>query len=406
MSPSRSPWVAPAGVLRPAADDAPDGRARGLLGAGGLTIGRPGPWLVAVLVAGAVIRGVLVPITHGPDFTVWDLASQYTLRGVNVYAHHPPYSGGPFAYFPLFLYVELPMQWLAQHLHVSFTILGKLPIVASDLAVAVLLAATLRRAGMGDGRQALAAGLFFLNPLVLYNGAYYGRFDSFCVALLLLALLLDEPDRAATWRFSLTYALAVAAKTFPLFILPVLIRRDRVSAVRILGACIVVLGVLSAPYLGSLHAFGTDLLYSADKVSGGLSWQVVLHGGPSVGVQVLLSQVLLGIFAVAMLAFGRVDDMLRVAAIAILLFLALSKVVLEQYLTWPMPFLIVLALRGRSRAATLAMVVLTTVGMIVNADVHPFGREPVVINTVLAACMLAVAAHLERNSSGGRSWRL
>jgi Gpi18-like mannosyltransferase len=161
---------------------------------------------------------------------VWDLASQYTLRGVNVYAHHPPYPGGPYAYFPLFLYVELPLQWLAQHTPISFTILGKLPIVAADLGVALLLAGRMRREGMGDRGQAVAAGLFFLNPLVLYNGAFYGRFDSLCVALLLLALLLDERKRRATWRFSLTYGLAVAAKTFPIFVLPMLVRRDRVSA--------------------------------------------------------------------------------------------------------------------------------------------------------------------------------
>jgi uncharacterized membrane protein len=325
---------------------------------------------------------------------VWDLASQYTLRGVNVYTHHPPYPGGPYAYFPLFLYVELPLQWLAQHTPISFTILGKLPIVAADLGVALLLAGRMRREGMGDRGQAVAAGLFFLNPLVLYNGAFYGRFDSLCVALLLLALLLDERKRRATWRFSLTYGLAVAAKTFPIFVLPMLVRRDRVSAVRVLVGCTIVLGVVCAPYLGNVHAVGTDLFYSADKLAGGLSWQVLLHDWLPIDAQMHLSQALLGVFIIAVVALGRFDDTMRGAAIAILLFLVLSKTVIEQYLIWPMPFLILLTIRERSRAAGLLLAAMTVAGMIVNPYVHPFGEQPGVLDAVLAICMFAGATNL------------
>ena len=46
---------------------------------------------------------------------MWDAASAATLHGMDIYAHHPAYPGGPYAYFPVFLYVELPFQWLAQH---------------------------------------------------------------------------------------------------------------------------------------------------------------------------------------------------------------------------------------------------------------------------------------------------
>jgi len=95
--------------------------------------------LLAVLIVGLVARAILVPITHGPDFVVWDLASRATLDGVNVYAHHPAYTGGPYTYFPLFLYLEVPMQWLTVHTGVSFTIMGKLPIVGADLLATLLI---------------------------------------------------------------------------------------------------------------------------------------------------------------------------------------------------------------------------------------------------------------------------
>ena len=100
--------------------------------------------LAAVLLVGLVVRAVLVPITHGPDFVVWDLASRATLDGINVYAHHPAYSGGPYTYFPLFLYLELPMQWLAIHTGAPFTIMGKLPIVGADLLATVLVVREVR----------------------------------------------------------------------------------------------------------------------------------------------------------------------------------------------------------------------------------------------------------------------
>ena len=107
------------------------------------------------------------------------------------------------------------MQWFTVHTGVSYTVMGKLPIVAADLAATVLIIREVRRRGHGPRAEALAAALFFLNPLVLYNGAFYGRFDSVCVALFMLAFGAWRSARPATWRFALAYAFAVAAKTFP-----------------------------------------------------------------------------------------------------------------------------------------------------------------------------------------------
>jgi hypothetical protein len=122
--------------------------------------------LIAVLVLGIAVRAVLVPITHGQDFIVWNLASAAALRGSNIYAHHPAYPAGPIAYLPLFIYLEMPFQWLAAHSQISFTILGKLPIVAADMACTVLIAEALTRRGCSERSVALGAALFALNPLV------------------------------------------------------------------------------------------------------------------------------------------------------------------------------------------------------------------------------------------------
>ena len=180
--------------------------------------------LVLVLAAGIAVRVALVPLTRGQDFEVWDVASTATLQGIDIYAHHPAYPGGPYAYFPLFVYLELPPQWLAEHTGISFTVLGKVPILAGDVACALVLAGELRDRTASNRAVLLGTSLFFLNPLVLYNGAFYGRFDTVALALLLFAVrLLRKSKRSA----GLWYGLAIAAKTFPAFVLPGIVRDAR-----------------------------------------------------------------------------------------------------------------------------------------------------------------------------------
>jgi len=353
-----------------------------------------------VLLIGLVARAVLVPITHGLDFTVWDLASQATLRGVNVYAHHPAYPGGPYAYLPLFLYLELPFQWLAEHTGVSFTILGKLPIVAGDVLAAALIAELVRRSGGDDRRQALATGLFFLNPLVIYDGAFYGRFDSVSIALFLLAVSAWRPAERASWRFTVSYGLAIAAKTFPLAVLPWLLSRGRATAARVLLGSAVVVGGLCLPYLVTRPVpFLRDQLYDYGKLSGGLSWQVVFHGLLPAATQLVLSQVLLLVFALATIGLALlVDDLVTVAAVSLLLFIVLSKVAIEQYLTWPLAFLALLAVNRGSRSAAILLGLLSAAGILVNPYIHPFGTEPGALDILLAAAILAGAASLVRQA--------
>src|ERR1700757_2880752 len=216
----------------------------------------PPAGLVLVLGAGIAVRLGLIPITRGQDFEVWDLASSETLQGIDIYAHHPAYRGGPYAYFPLFLYMELPLQWLSQHTGISFTVVGKVPILAGDVACALLLAAELRDRATSDRAVVFGTLLFFFNPLVLYNGAFYGRFDTVALALLLSAVRLLRQGKGSA---GLWYGLAVAAKTFPVFVLPGILRAARGRRLRVVIALVTVLLVLSAPYLPSWRMMLSDI---------------------------------------------------------------------------------------------------------------------------------------------------
>jgi len=353
---------------------------------------RTHPYTTLVLILGLALRAVLVPLTHGPDFVVWDLASRYTLAGVNIYRDHPPYPGGPYAYVPLFLYMELPFQWLAQH--------GAARILA--------------RRGCRDAIVALGVALYFLNPLVLYNGAFYGRFDTLCVGLLLLALLVHDnsyllrapalPTNMAhmrQWVFPLLYALAVATKSYPIFLLPWLLTRESWGRKRLLLTLTAVLGGLSLPYLLTSPArFVADIgLYDANKLPGHLSWQVLLLGTlPPLAARVV-SYLLLALFVAALYHYRHLD-LWTYSVVAILLFILLSKVVIEQYFLWPLPFLIVDTVRYRSWASGSMFALLSAAGMLVNPYIHPFGVSPAPIAVVLdVAIVLYIWTRTQRQTT-------
>ena len=322
---------------------------------------------------GLVVRAALVPITHGQDFVVGpgligDSAWHQHLRAPSALPARRV------RILPLVLYRELPFQWLAHQTALPQT-LGKI----------------LARRALGDRAIAAGTALFFLNPLVLYNGAFYGRFDSLGCALLLTALWYERAGNPPSRAMALWYALAVAAKTFPLFVVPKLLATGRDGAVCVIGALILVLGLLSLPHVATPRPYFTDIvLYDTKKLPRALSWQqVLLHVTSQDGAR-LLSYFFLALFAVAACWLLRITDLPTYCLLVLLLFILLSKVVLEQNLVWPMPWLILQAIGTSNivkhprpanpqsqRCVSIALLaVLTTVGVVVNPYVHPFGQSP------------------------------
>ena len=359
--------------------------------------------LVLVVAAGIAVRVALAPITRGQDFDVWDLASTATLQRIDIYAHHPAYPGGPYAYFPLFFYLEVPFQWLAEHTGIPFTVLGKVPIVAGDLACALLLAAELRDRTASDRATLVGTTLFFLNPLVIYNGAFYGRFDTLALALLLFSVRLLRKGKRST---ALWYGLAVAAKTFPAFVFPGIIRGARGSRTWFVMTLMTVLLVMSAPYLPSWRAMLSDIVvHDAVRTPESLSWLTLFIGTTSIETLRLVSYALLTVYLVGAVLLARVLDLDLYILATLVLFLVCSHVVLEQYLLWPMPWLILSVwMAPRFRAATIAFfAAVTAVGMVTNPYIQPWGRSPALIDAGFAImCLIyfvTIVLHGRRSDS-------
>ena len=128
------------------------------------------------------------------------------------------------------------------------------------------------------------------------------------------------------------------------------------------------------------------VVYDAVKAPGALSWQTLFIGTTSIETLRLVSYVLLALYLIGAVLLARVLDLDLYILATLVLFLVCSKVVLEQYLVWPMPWL-VLALwtAPRIRAATIAFfVAVTVVGMVANPHIQPWGRSPALINAGFA----------------------
>lgn len=350
-------------------------------------------WTLAVFAAAVICDVVLAPLGFGPDFVAWDIASRATLNGANIYAQHPAgYPTGPFAYPPLFLYFELPFQYAARHLGWSFAILGKIPIVLADLACGWLIAKHSIDRGASDRKTALLTALYLLNPLVLYNSAFYGRFDSVGLAFFLLALRLHEAPgaRARRW-FPVAYGAAIATKIFPAFVAPWFWWNEPGPRFKTFSVTMLTIAALCLPFLLTRpRPFITDILFvNINQYAQGLSWQVAFMGKLPLQAVLATSYGLLAIFLIAANNWAA-GDLYRYCLRILLLFTLLSKVVYEQYLVWSLPFVIV-GLARRPAASWALLVALTVGGMISNPHLHPFGEQVVPINLLLAA---AIATYL------------
>lgn len=369
--------------------------------------GLPARGIILVFVGAAALRLAIMPLTYGHDFVVWNDATQLLLRGLNPYTHWRAMPNA-YPYLPVFLYMLLPLQWLALHAHLSFIVLGKLPLAAADLVVGATLYRWLRRADHSTQAAGVAACLYLYNPLVLYNSAFLGRFDGVALAFLLPALT------ATGARFAVLYGLAVATKTFPIFILPaLLVGRYRHAPRELLGAAAVIVAV-AVPFLlwdpgALLYNLTVRAFANTVPLPRGLSWQYVIQGLPFYGHLGLVFYALL----LGAVLWWRDRPPLTLCALTFSAFLLVDHKIWEQYLTWPLPFLIALAWLRRDIAAGLLAGGLTLAALFMNEQGNPVNHSfymrlvpypPITVNVLLAlGIVLYVALTLRPTYSRGDS---
>jgi hypothetical protein len=200
--------------------------------------------LVKILIIGLVIRIILMPLlTYGYDFTHWALVMQHIQAGHGLYAidgyWYPPTWGyilgamspllnllGVTDYGHLFdaaLGLQ-DIQWFnytATLTSLAFNFIVKIPIVISDILVGYIIY-KLILGKTGDKKKATYGfALWFLCPIVIYNSAVHGMFDS--VAVLFMVLSVYSLYKGHYFLAGASLSVAVLTKVFPLYIVFALI---------------------------------------------------------------------------------------------------------------------------------------------------------------------------------------
>ena len=148
------------------------------------------------------------------------------LRYRRVAAHVLDVSWNPYLaprlypYPPVWIWIEAASEWISRGTGLPFPLLVKLPVLAAEIAIVVLLA---RWGAERGGAARWAPWLYALHPVAILVSGFHGQFDS--LALLMLLLAIRASARGRHHAAALALAAGIAIKSFPVLALPLLVLR-------------------------------------------------------------------------------------------------------------------------------------------------------------------------------------
>jgi hypothetical protein len=171
---------------------------------------RLAPWIVFRMPPGAAAAF---------DTESYRIVAQLLRAGQDVYSHttrHP--------YLPLQMYVMALASWVADLSGLDFAMLVKLPAIAAD-AVIPLVIARWTSESVTPATAARAALVYALNPMSTLIVALHGQFDSLPLLFLLWSLLRlrGGRDTRSVALSGLLFGLAILWKTWPVILAPLLL---------------------------------------------------------------------------------------------------------------------------------------------------------------------------------------
>jgi len=304
--------------------------------------------LAAALLVGLVLRLLVIAAC---DRVVVDVARYQKMAQHLLDVSWNPYTTRHlYPYPPPWAAVEATAGVLDRRGLLPFAIAVKLPVLAADLLIVVLLALAARRGATGER----APWLYAVHPVALLIGFAHGQFDALALALVLLAL--EWRARGRRDASALALAGAVAVKAFPVLMLPFLATdggaRGR-AALRYVLLATVPVALLLLPFaVADAAALRRELLAYSGIADFG--WTGFLRGLRWLGTSVLArsearfwpvaSLVSKALFLAAWLALALATrrGWLRLTAeqaclAVVLAFLALYGLLSAQYLLWAVP---------------------------------------------------------------------
>jgi hypothetical protein len=183
----------------------------------------------AILLSIAIQLPLAVFLGHAHDTPLFMSAGYLAYHGLNPYV--PADLSGLFgAGFSSTTSIGYPPPWilLSALLYGLATALGssiflynfllKLPLMAANLALALLVGSVIRDLGGGESRARWATTAMLFNPLVILTTTAWGQIDAVAALFSLLSLSLISRKKTSASALSLALALSIKPIVFPLIL--------------------------------------------------------------------------------------------------------------------------------------------------------------------------------------------
>lgn len=176
-------------------------------------------WLIvlAVALAARLLPAMALPTGSTYDVESYSIVGGLVLNGRDVYTSAEAESRYP--YLPLQMYWSALSHKLVEVNQISYHKVVKIEPVLADVAIALVLFASLLRAS--SLKTAFAGGLLYaVNPIPVFVAAYHGQFDAMAILPVLLSLY---SLGAHNWLSGIWLGVGILVKSWPVLALPSLL---------------------------------------------------------------------------------------------------------------------------------------------------------------------------------------
>lgn len=226
--------------------------------------------------------GVFVRLVNfsdmGKDYLDYASAIKHFSRGGNpyeltieTYENEEDITKHGFAFLPGFLYIYTPLFKLSGPTPIPFEVFFKLIILLADIGIGVLIIKSIYRK---DSEESLwftffALLMWYLNPDIVRDLNYVFT-DPVPIFFMFLALyLVGSKTKYSSIKSGFYFGVAVATKTFPIVIFPILLFKSK-NKLRFVLSGLFVGFLVSIPFLGDLQTYikGSLLVHSSRPFQG------------------------------------------------------------------------------------------------------------------------------------------
>ena len=300
-----------------------------------------------------VIRTLL--ILNGSE--VGDIHALFEMGEVTLKGANPYIVLGYNSYPPLALYIEILTIKLSQIFNIPFYMLIKLWPNLADFLTAFLIFWGLKK-HTNIKSAAIWSLVFLLNPISILISASHGQLDSIPTFLTVLAaiLLQFKVSKMRVFTAALLLGFSISIKPNPLFLLPVFLTfmYKNTTILQKLGFIVLTFTpiiVLMLPFLQSnpqyvverlVNYSGSSDFFLAAPLRTWYFYQHATYNLPFIDILLSYSKIIFSAALILIIILKNAKDLIKLVLIAYLTFLTIYFGISAQYLSWILPFGILL----------------------------------------------------------------